>query len=421
MSGIKISGPIILHGEVDVQGSKNAALPVLAAAILIQGVSIVHNCPKITDIEFMINILKHIGCRVQWEKTSLVIDAKEIRQTDLPGEYVRAMRCSIIFLGAMLARCGEITLGYPGGCTIGSRPIDLHIKALKDLGAILEEKEDGIRAYVHRMQGNTVQMDFPSVGATQNAILGAVTACGNTVIQGGAFEPEVTELVRFLNQAGAKIRVRENGTYEIEGVKSLHEVEFTIVSDRIVAGTYLLAGMATRGKVILHHSPINQMESVLRLLTLMGGSIRQYQDVVVLDGKHGRKPVPYVETAVYPGFPTDLQSPLMTVLSLAEGVSCIRERIFENRFGAALQLGRMGADIQIDRDMAVICGTSKLHGAEVSAGDLRGDAALVIAGLCAHGETIVKDCRFIDRGYEDICRDLTLLGGRLEKTTGEMP
>ncbi|MBR1693046.1 MAG: UDP-N-acetylglucosamine 1-carboxyvinyltransferase [Lachnospiraceae bacterium] len=417
MNCIKISGPNILHGEVDVQGSKNAALPILAAAVLIPDISVVHNCPKIADIYHMISILEQIGCKVRWEGTSLVIDAKEIGDSRLPKEYVKAMRCSVVFMGAMLARRGEITLYYPGGCIIGKRPIDLHKKALGLLGAVFEEAADCIHAKTDGLTGSTIRMDFPSVGATQNAILAAVTAQGRTLIEGGAREPEVTELVRFLNCAGAKIVLGKKGQYEIEGVRQLHAVEFTVVSDRIVAGTYLLAGVASRGHILLHRAPVWHLGSVVEVLKKLGAKVTASGDCIELDAGGGICPIPYLETAVYPGFPTDLQSPLLAALSLAEGVSCVRERIFENRFAVAEQLRRMGADIQISKDTAVVCGVKYLVGNEVAAGELRGGAALVIAGLCARCETMITGCRYIDRGYEDICRDLQCLGGNMELMT----
>jgi len=418
MNCIKISGPNTLSGAVDVQGSKNAALPLLAAAILIPDVSVVHNCPKIADIYNMISILEHIGCRVQWKGHSLIIDAKEITRTQLPGEFVKEMRCSVVFMGAMLARTGEIALHYPGGCVIGQRPIDLHKKALQRLGTVFEEQEQLIRATARELKGALIYMDFPSVGATQNALLACVTAKGKTLIQGGSMEPEVTQLVKFLNSAGADIVLNQKGEYEIEGVESLHGVEFTVVPDRIVAGTYLLAATASQGHIFLHNAPTEHLDKVLEVLIRLGAKVKVCDDCIELNAKHGIAPIPYLETAVYPGFPTDLQSPLLATLSLADGVSCIREKIFENRFDVVRQLRRMGADIQISGDTAVVCGVKYLSGSVVKAGELRGGAALVIAGLCADGETTIEGCRFIERGYEDICRDIQMLGGKAQRLSG---
>ncbi|MBO6015383.1 MAG: UDP-N-acetylglucosamine 1-carboxyvinyltransferase [Lachnospiraceae bacterium] len=415
MDCIKITGPNHLCGEVDIQGSKNAALPLLAATVMLPGVSVVHNCPRIADIYYMIRILEHLGCRVHWEENSLVIDASDICNTQLPPEYVKAMRCAIVLIGPMLARKGEISLPYPGGCVIGKRPIDLHRKALAQLGAHFEERADLIRVTVQQLKGSRIHMNFPSVGATQNAILAAVTAKGKTAITGGACEPEVIQLAEYLRKAGAQIQVTERGGYEIEGVERLHAVEATVPSDRIVAGTYLLATAATHGHITLSKAPTGELTKVIGLLTKAGAECRLTKDTIELDAGGGLRPVPYVETQVYPGFPTDLQSPLLATLALAEGVSCIREKIFENRFEVVKQLRRMGADIQVQDDLAVICGVKYLRGCPLKAGDLRSGAALVIAGLCGEGVTTIEECHYIERGYEDICRDIRCLGGDIKR------
>lgn len=413
MKAIQLTGPNTLDGEVNVQGSKNAALPILAATVMIPGISIIHNCPKIMDIYHMINLLEHIGCKIRWEGHSLLVDACCVERTQLPKDYVKTMRSSVVLMGALLARCGEITLYYPGGCIIGERPIDIHLSALERLQVSFETAEDKIYASVSELTGNDIYMEFPSVGATQNAILASVLACGRTVIKGGAVEPEVTELVAFLNRAGAHIVLNKRKEYMIEGVRKLHGTEFTVVSDRIVAGTYLLAGVATRGKVLLHHAPVTQLKKVLETLAELGAKMTIAGDDIYLCGSEAVRPLMHIETAVYPGFPTDLQSPLMTVLSIAGGVSTVRERIFEKRFDVVKELNRMGADIQVDGNTALVCGVRRLSGRPVEAKELRGGAALVIAGLCAYGETRILGYPFIERGYEDICRDVRMLGGKI--------
>lgn len=416
MKSIDITGGNTLCGEVSIQGSKNAALPLLAASVLIKGVSVIHNCPRITDIFSMIKILESIGCKVRFTGHSLEIDAKDINSTALPEEYVKVMRSSIIFIGAMLAREKEVSIHYPGGCVIGNRPIDMHLGALEKLGVEFSEEGEIIRASAGKLAGSEIVLPFPSVGATQNVILASVLAEGTTIIKGAAKEPEVTEVCRFLQNAGARIHGTGTGTLEIEGVKSLEETEFTVVPDRIVAGTYLLAGAATRGAVLLENAPVEQMDALFLMLRNMGAKIHIEKNHVFLNGEEAGKSIPFMETRVYPGFPTDLQSPLMAVLSKAGGISVIRETIFENRFRVAKELNRMGARIFLKENQALIYGVEKLKGMEVAAEELRGGAALIIAGLLAEGRTKVAGLSYIERGYEDIVRDLKCLGAKIEKS-----
>ncbi|MCM1160655.1 MAG: UDP-N-acetylglucosamine 1-carboxyvinyltransferase [Roseburia sp.] len=416
MKSIDITGGNTLCGEVSIQGSKNAALPLLAASVLIKGVSVIHNCPRITDIFSMIKILESIGCKVRFTGHSLEIDAKDINSTALPEEYVKVMRSSIIFIGAMLAREKEVSIHYPGGCVIGNRPIDMHLGALEKLGVEFSEEGENIRASARKLAGSEIVLPFPSVGATQNVILASVLAEGITIIKGAAKEPEVTEVCRFLQNAGARIHGIGTETLEIEGVKSLEETEFTVVPDRIVAGTYLLAGAATRGAVLLENAPVEQMDSLFLMLRNMGAKIHIEKDHVFLNGEEADKSIPFMETRVYPGFPTDLQSPLMAVLSKADGISVIRETIFENRFRVAKELNRMGARIFLKENQALIYGVEKLKGMEVAAEELRGGAALIIAGLLAEGRTKVAGLSYIERGYEDIVRDFKCLGAKIEKS-----
>lgn len=416
MKSIDITGGNTLCGEVSIQGSKNAALPLLAASVLIKGVSVIHNCPRITDIFSMIKILESIGCRVRFVGHCLEIDAKDIMNTMLPEEYVKVMRSSIIFIGAMLAREKEVSIHYPGGCVIGNRPIDMHLGALEKLGVEFSEEEETIRASAGKLVGNEIFLPFPSVGATQNIVLAAVLAEGKTIIKGAAKEPEVAEVCRFLKNAGARIHGIGTETLEIEGVKSLEETEFTVVPDRIVAGTYLLAGAATRGAVLLENAPVDQMDSLFLMLRNMGAKIHVEKNHIFLNGEEADKSIPFMETRVYPGFPTDLQSPLMAVLSRANGISMIRETIFENRFRVAKELNRMGARIFLKENQALIYGVEKLKGMEVAAEELRGGAALVIAGLLAEGRTRIAGPSYIERGYEDIVRDFKCLGAKIEKS-----
>lgn len=416
MESIDITGGNTLCGEVSIQGSKNAALPLLAASVLIKGVSVIHNCPRIADIFSMIGILESIGCDVDFVGHCLKIDATNITSTVLPEEYVRVMRSSIIFIGAMLSRKKQVSLHYPGGCVIGERPIDLHLAALKKLGVEFKEEGENIEAVAGHLEGNRILLPFPSVGATQNIILAAVLLKGTTIIDGAAKEPEVTELCRFLVKAGARIDGIGTKTLQIEGVPSLHEIEFTVVADRIVAGTYLLAGAATRGAVLIENAPVYQMEAQLCMLKSIGAKLHVEKDKIFLNGEEANHPIPFMETEVYPGFPTDMQSPLMAVLARAEGISIIRENIFENRFRIVKELKRMGARIFLKDNQALIYGVERLEGTRVEAEELRGGAALVIAGLLAEGKTKIAGLSYIERGYEDIVRDLKCLGAKIEKS-----
>ncbi|MBQ7065339.1 MAG: UDP-N-acetylglucosamine 1-carboxyvinyltransferase [Lachnospiraceae bacterium] len=415
MKSINIIGGNTLCGEVSIQGSKNAALPLLAATVLIKGVSVIHNCPRITDIFHMIKILESIGCKVLFTGNCLKVDATDITNTALPEEYAKLMRSSFIFAGALLARKKEVSIHYPGGCVIGKRPIDIHLDAFSKMGAQFVEKNETIYANAKKLTGEEILLSFPSVGATQNIVMASVLAEGNTIIRGAAKEPEVTELCSFLVKAGAKIQGIGTEILKIEGVPCLQEVEYKVVPDRIVAGTYLLAAVATKGAVFLENAPVDHMNSLLLMLKNIGAKIHLEGNNIFINGEGANKSVPYLETEVYPGYPTDLQSPLMAVLSRAEGISVIRENIFENRFRISGQLNRMGAKIFVKDNHALIYGVEKLKGMEVTAEELRGGAALIIAGLMAEGSTKVAGLSYIERGYEDIVRDLKCLGAKIEK------
>lgn len=415
MKSINIIGGNTLCGAVTVQGSKNAALPLLAATVMIKGVSVIHNCPRITDIFYMIKMLQSIGCKVDFTGNCLKVDATDITDTVLPEEYAKLMRSSFIFVGAMLARKQEVSIHYPGGCVIGERPIDIHLNALSKIGAEFVEKDETIYAKAGKLTGGEILLPFPSVGATQNIVMASVLAEGNTIVKGAAKEPEVTELCSFLVKAGAKIHGIGTEIIKIEGVSSLKEVEYQVVSDRIVAGTYLLAATATRGAVFLENAPVAHMKSFLLMLQNIGAKVHSEEHNIFINAEGANKSVPYMETEVYPGFPTDLQSPLMAVLTRAAGISVIKENIFENRFRISGELNRMGAKIFVKDKYALIYGVEKLKGMEVTAEELRGGAALIIAGLMAEGSTKVAGLSYIERGYEDIVRDLKCLGAKIEK------
>lgn len=417
MSSIKIIGGSKLKGETTIQGSKNAALPIIAATVLNQGVTILRNCPRILDVFHMIDVLEELGCVASWEGNTLIVDTSSISSTKVSEKSVQKMRSSILFLGALLGRTQEVTIAYPGGCSIGKRPIDFHLESLKRMNVCQEfhgEDKSIIHCYTDKIKGTDIFLRFPSVGATQNVILTAVLGEGITRIFNAAREPEVLELCSFLSAAGARICGKGTAFIEIEGMRRLHDVEFVLSADRIVAGTYMAAVAAAGGDVVLRNIPVNQIDSVVSVLNRIGCNIRITDESMKISCNN--RPLPYdiLKTQPYPGFPTDMQSQLMTVLSLADGKSTIIEEIFESRFQNANELNKMGAKITVeDEKKAVITGVTNLEGALVRAHDLRAGAGLVIAGLAAQGTTVVRDVTCIERGYEDICRDFKSLGANI--------
>lgn len=410
MEYLEIEGGNPLKGEVRIQGSKNAALPILSAAILHRGITVLKNCPKIIDVLYMLEILKDFGCKVNWESDALVIDASDLETYQVAECYGRQMRSSIMLLGSLLGRMGNACVSYPGGCVIGARPIDIHLSALKDLGAVLVEEPTGLRAVCEQPVGTRVCLPFPSVGATENVILLAVRAKGVTVLQNAAREPEIGELCRFLSSMGARISGAGTERIVIEGVKELHDTEFTIMPDRIVAGTYMLLNASVGGVVLLREVPIEQLDSMRMILSYMGVRQELRKNELLLQSTGRPNSLEEVCTSPYPGFPTDLQSPLLSALSLAKGKSIIRETIFEARFKIVEELRRMGADICVEGQKAIIQGVEKLHGGELTARELRGGAALVIAAAAAEGTSRVHQYHYIARGYENIIKDLQSMG-----------
>ncbi len=433
MACLEIAGGRPLYGELTVQGSKNAALPILAACILGDGPCRIENCPRIQDVEDTVSILKMLGCRVERTGQTVSVDASRMEKDSIDGPEAIRIRSSVLFLGALLGRMGKATLPHPGGCAIGSRPIDLHLKALQKLGVRFDMQENAhsdahnltagvfhgkICARADHLQGGSVTLAMPSVGATENAILAAVCADGVTVIHRAAMEPEVEELCDFLRARGARISREEDRSIRIHGVKTLSPVRHRLRADRIVAGSYLLAAASCGGCVCIRNLPSGQLDALYAVLRGMG---------VVIDADGTvRADLPLkaaeeVVTAPYPGFPTDLQSPLMAALCTAEGESRIRETVFENRFLTAVQLRNMGARIEIKGETARIEGVARLHGAAVNAPDLRGGAALVQAALAAAGRTTIYGYEYIARGYEDICRDYRTLGAEIHLMENNSP
>ena len=404
-------------GEVTISGAKNAAVAIIPAALLVDGVCRIENVPQISDVTLILQILRELGARTWWEGHDLYLDCSHADGTVIPEHFSGKMRSSVILMGAMLGRNGKAQTGYPGGCVIGKRPVDLHIQVLQKLGARIVENGSEIQAACGKLKGAEIIFPKSSVGATEQGILAAVLAEGKTVLSGCAREPEINWLCQYLTGMGARIEILKNGRICIEGVKKLHPGNMTIPPDRIVAGTYLMAAAATRGEIILENPPLDEMDAILEVYRKMGGQCHQVGGKLIVNGKNAGFPLELLETDVYPGFPTDLQSPAMAVLATIPGVS---EKIFEDRYKLASWLCYMGAKIEIRDGIAVIHGGYPLKGCTVEAEELRGGAALVITALAAEGVTRIRGCSFIERGYEHICEDLTALGGLLIKDRGTL-
>lgn len=414
MDSIQIHGGVALQGKVRIQGSKNAALPILAATLLSKEDSYICNCPKITDVYGMISLLRSLGCYVSWEENGIRINTRQVCCSSMPKEAIMNMRSSLCLLGALLGRCKEVVMEYPGGCVIGERPIDLHLSALSKMGVRFLEEHGRIVATVKELKGANIELPIASVGATENIILTAVMAKGETVINGAAREPEVVALCEYLVGCGAVITGIGSSKLSITGVENLHGADYVVPADRIVAGTYLFGAIVTGGNVFLEGAPCTQMDSVIRLAGKMGTQCTVTEDGLYVQA--GKRPiaVPCLQTAPYPAFPTDLQSMALVAMTIAQGSCQIEETIFENRFRIVEPLQEMGAEIKIlDAHKAIVNGMDRLKGATVEAKELRGGAALVLAGLAAENKTTITGCKYIYRGYENICKDLRELGARI--------
>lgn len=413
MSTIRIQGLQSLKGEIKIQGSKNAVLPMMAASVLHKGITTLMNVPLIQDMFCMMGILEYLGCRCKLSGHTLTIDATSLTSVLIPEEEVKKMRSSIMLLGPLLGRCKEALTFFPGGCSIGERPIDLHLYALKCLGAEVIEEGERIEACVTRLVGGEIHLAFPSVGATENALMGAVLAEGETRIYNAAREPEIEELCRFLVAMGAEIYGIGTGELLVYGGSVLHDTSYEVCGDRIVAGTYLAAVMVSGGEVCLLGAPLKHMESVLSIASGMGAELEELPGGLMVKCRK-QLYAPNVLTGPYPEFPTDLQSIMLSVMTVSRGIGTIWENVFEGRFETVKELRKMGAHVIIDGMSATVNGGYPLEGSEVVARDLRGGAALVVAGLAAAGETVISDCYHICRGYEDICEDLAGVGARIE-------
>ena len=419
----KITGGETLRGEVSIGGAKNAVLKHLAATILVKGKTKIYNVPHLTDVDIMLNVLSDLGAKYIYnkEEKSVEVDASNITSITAKYELVSKMRASFIILGALMSRCKEAIVALPGGCAIGERRVDFHIKGLEALGAKIKIENGYVHAKASKLVGTDIYLDIPSVGATENLMLAAVLAEGSTRIQNAAQEPEIIDLANFLNTIGADIIGAGTSEIIINGVKAenLHSAEYTTIPDRIEAGTFMAAVVATKGKAIIRNVFPAHLTFFNDKLIKMGANIKLIEPTTIEVSCKGRLNSINFVTQPYPGFPTDLQAIAMTLLTTANGVGIITESLYENRFMQVPDLRRMGADIHQDRNHAIIKGVKNLTGATVAASDLRAGAALVIAGLMANGETIVEKLHHIDRGYEEFEYKLQKLGGKIYRYDDE--
>ncbi len=415
MQELFVEGGNRLCGELTIQGSKNGVLPVLAATIVCAGECRIENCPHLSDVDASIAILRHLGCCTRWENGALIVNTTHMDCNEVPDALMREMRSSVIFLGAILARQGEAALSYPGGCELGPRPIDMHLAALRALGAEIEERGGTLRCTAKALTAAELVLPMPSVGATENAILAACGAEGTTVIYNAAREPEITELQDFLNAMGAEVCGAGGSIVTVAGKRPLHGGTHRVIGDRIVEATYLCAAAECGGEVRLHGVDYRVLSTVTAALSEAGCELQSEEESVMLRSSGCLRAIRPVRTAPYPGFPTDAQPALMAALLRSAGSTVFVENIFENRFRHVDELARMGADIRVAGRVAVVSGVRTLHGANVKCTDLRGGAALVLAGLQAEGETRLTLLEHIDRGYENIERDLAALGAKIER------
>jgi len=416
MNKLLIKGGVTLNGEVRISGAKNAVLPILAATLLAEGTSIVQNVPHLHDVTTTMALLGSMGVSVTVDETmSIEVDASTLSTQVAPYDLVRTMRSSILVLGPLLARYGYAEVSLPGGCAIGSRPVNIHIKGMQEMGADIEVKNGYIIARAERLKGARIVMDMVTVTGTENLLMAAVLADGITVLENAAREPEVTDLVNFLNKMGAKISGAGSDTLTIEGVESLQGTTYKVVPDRIETGTFLVAAAITGGKVRVKDTDPTLLDAVLDKLRDSGATIECGEDWIELDMKGKRPKAVSVRTAPYPAFPTDMQAQFTALNVVAEGTGTIVETIFENRFMHVQELQRMGANIEVEGNTAIVRGVEELNAAPIMATDLRASASLILAGLVAKGETEVLRIYHIDRGYELIEEKLSYLGAKISR------
>lgn len=404
-----------LKGEVEISGAKNAVLPIMAATLLTEEKCIIKDTPALRDVDVLCQLLASLGAEVtdKLDESIVEIEARKIIETEAPFELVKKMRASILVLGPLLAREGRAIIPLPGGCAIGKRPIELHLKGLRALGAEITEADYGLDAKADKLVGNDIYLDFPSVGATEVIVMAATLAEGTTIIENAAQEPEIVDLANFLNKMGAKIKGAGTDTIKIEGVESLHGVKHHVIPDRIEAGTFMVAAVITRGNILIKNILPDHVKAVTAKLKECGAEIHMTDEGMIVRGDVNPIISTDIKTLPYPGFPTDMQSPFMALLTVSKGPSVVIETIFENRFMHVAEFNRMGANIKTDGNCAIIPGGKQLQGAQVVATDLRGGAAMILAGLVAEGTTEVSDIYHIDRGYEKFVEKFRGLGATI--------
>jgi len=418
LSRFVIEGGNRLEGELKIPGAKNAVLPILAATILNRGTSIIKNCPVLEDVKTMQEILTSLGLRVERDGQSIIVDGKNLTSNAVPEFLAGKMRSSIVLMGSVLGRIGEIYISYPGGCSIGPRPIDMHLSSLRKMGAEIDDLYKGIlHCRVKKFQGTEILLDYPSVGATENIMLAACLAEGKTVIRNAAKEPEIVDLQNFLQALGVEIHGAGTGVIHINGCEKIEkDVTYSVIPDRIVAGTYMACVAATGGELVLTGVDYEHVSSVAYLLRNCGVSVELFNDRnIKIKSDQRLKAIELIRTSPYPGFPTDMQPQFVALLSKASGTSVVIETVFENRYGYVEQLMRMGADITVRERVAVIKGVKRLTGAYLDASDLRGGAALTIAALSAEGTSIINNVIHIDRGYEAFEKNLSMVGAKIRR------
>lgn len=416
MENLIISGGIRLDGKTRLQGSKNSSLPILAACAAVNGISVIHNCPRITDVDIAVAILERLGCRVSREGGTVTVDSGDINCSAIPEELMSEMRSSIIFLGALLARFGRGSATLPGGCEIGLRPIDMHIAAFRSMGVVIEESGGSMECTApNGLAPCRISLSFPSVGATENIMLASLAAKGETVITNAAREPEIKDLADFLNECGAKIIGAGQSVIRIYGGRRLTGAEHRVIPDRIVASTYMACAAVTGGRAVVTEVEREHLAPVVPVFEGCGCKIDFANGEMSVTAPKRAERIKYLRTMPYPGFPTDSQALVTAVAATARGTSIISERVFENRFRHVPELIKMGADIRVeDSCVAVVEGVPSLHGAKVTASDLRGGSALIAAALGARGESVIDGVRHVLRGCEDVCGNLSRLGADIK-------
>ena len=416
MPAIVIEGGNKLEGTLKVQGAKNGVLPLLAATILCSGECVIHNCPKLSDVDVSIKILRQLGCKCSYDNSTVTVDTTNMSGYEIPDSLMREMRSSIVFLGAIAARAGKARMSSPGGCELGPRPIDIHLSALRDLGIEINENGGFVECEcADNLTGKCISLSFPSVGATENIILASVLVSGCTVIHNCAKEPEIVDLAQFLNIAGAKINGAGTDTIYIEGVPSLHSATYSVLPDRIATATFLAAAAVTKGDITLENTEPSHLVSVLNVYRSLGCVVDYKDKTIRVRGPQRLQSISTIRSYIYPGFPTDAGPMTVAAMALSTGTSMFVENIFENRFRYIDELNRFGTSIKVEGKVAVIEGVRSLKGAGAVCTDLRGGAAVVIAALAAEGKSVIDNIYHIDRGYEEFEKNLASLGANAKR------